>query len=240
MVYRDSEGRTRREQSIGGLGPWDLSGSGDKIVIINDPVAGTHYVLNPESKTADAMPAPRIFMSRESKGDQNVLVVTTENGKTVTEDVKGPRDVRKRVVVSSSGGGDAEVFEMPAPPPGAGAGPLKTMRFEVTDSKDAKKESLGTKTIEGISVEGTRTTITIPAGQIGNERAIDVVSEQWYSPELQTVVMRKHTDPRFGETTFRLSNIKREEPDKSLFEVPADFKVENGGAVKFRTKVKPE
>jgi hypothetical protein len=51
-----------------------------------------------------------------------------------------------------------------------------------------------------------RTTITIPAGEIGNERAIEIVSERWYSPELQLVVMTRHSDPRTGETVYRLTN----------------------------------
>lgn len=244
VVYRDSEGRTRREQSLGSIGPWGSSSSPDKIVIINDPVTGVHYVLNPDEKTADAMPVPRVVLSREEKGGQNVVVVTAESGKVETVDVKGPREVRKKVIVGSGSPGDAEVFEMQAPPPGAAGmaaiGPMQTMRFEVTDSKDARKESLGKRNIEGVEAEGNRTTITIPAGQVGNERAIDVVTEQWYSPELQTVVMRKHSDPRFGETTFRLTNIRREEPDKSLFEIPADFKIENNGPFRFKTKVKSE
>jgi hypothetical protein len=86
-------------------------------------------------------------------------------------------------------------------------------------------EKLGTQMIEGVSAEGTRTTITIPAGEIGNERAIEIVSERWYSPELQVVVMTRHADPRFGETTYKLTNINRAEQPKTLFEVPPGYTV---------------
>jgi hypothetical protein len=79
--------------------------------------------------------------------------------------------------------------------------------------------------IEGVSAEGTRTTITIPAGEVGNERAIEIVSERWYSPELQVVVMTRHSDPRFGETTYKLTNVNRVEQPKSLFEVPPGYTV---------------
>jgi TonB family protein len=79
--------------------------------------------------------------------------------------------------------------------------------------------------IEGVEAEGKRTTVTIPAGDIGNEQAIDIVNERWYSSELQTVVMTKQSDPRFGETVYRLANIDRSEPDKSLFQVPADYTI---------------
>jgi hypothetical protein len=66
------------------------------------------------------------------------------------------------------------------------------------------------------------------AGEIGNERPLEVVSERWYSPELQTVVMTKHSDPRFGETTYKLTRIDRREPPPSLFQVPPDYKIVEG------------
>ena len=91
--------------------------------------------------------------------------------------------------------------------------------------KRAVKESLGTQIIEGVQAEGARTTITIPAGEIGNDLPIQIVSERWYSPELQTVVMTKHSDPRMGETVYRLTNIVRNEPSPSLFTAPADYKL---------------
>ena len=75
--------------------------------------------------------------------------------------------------------------------------------------RDAQEEALGTRTIEGVAAEGTRTTMTIPAGQIGNEQPIVIVSERWYSPELQALVMSRQSDPRYGETTYRLTGIVR-------------------------------
>jgi hypothetical protein len=86
--------------------------------------------------------------------------------------------------------------------------------------------SLGTKTIEGVTVNGTRIARTIPAGAIGNEKAIEIVFERWYSPDLLTDVMTKRSNPFSGETVFQLTNIKREEPEASLFQVPADYKIE--------------
>jgi hypothetical protein len=99
------------------------------------------------------------------------------------------------------------------------------MEWQGTNEKNAQKESLGKQIIEGVEAEGTRTTITIPAGEIGNERPIEIVSERWYSPELQTVVMTRHSDPRFGESSYKLTNISRTEPDRSLFEVPGGYTV---------------
>ncbi len=83
-------------------------------------------------------------------------------------------------------------------------------------------EDLGTSTIEGVTATGTLTTTTIPAGAIGNLQPIKVVSEEWFSPELKVLVLTKHSDPRTGETVYRLVNIVRAEPDASLFVVPAE------------------
>ncbi|HQU84867.1 MAG TPA: hypothetical protein PKY59_17140, partial [Pyrinomonadaceae bacterium] len=88
-----------------------------------------------------------------------------------------------------------------------------------------KTESLGTKTLEGVSVEGTRITVEIPAGQIGNDKPLSVVTEKWFSPELQVVVYSRHLDPIAGEHVFRLINIKKGEPSAELFSVPNDFKI---------------
>ena len=91
--------------------------------------------------------------------------------------------------------------------------------------QNAKTESLGRQTIEGVQADGRRTTMTIPAGQAGNELPIHIVNESWYSPELQTTVLSKHSDPRNGETVTRLINISRSEPSRMLFEAPADYKL---------------
>jgi hypothetical protein len=67
--------------------------------------------------------------------------------------------------------------------------------------------------------------MTIPAGQMGNEQPIQIVTETWYSPELQTVVLSKHSDPRNGDSVTKLMNISRSEPSRMLFEPTTDFKV---------------
>jgi hypothetical protein len=91
--------------------------------------------------------------------------------------------------------------------------------------------SLGTQEIEGIQAQGTRTTETIPAGKIGNEKPIVITTERWYSPDLQVDVLVKHNDPRMGEVVYQLTNVSREEPDPSLFQVPADYTVQEGPMV---------
>jgi hypothetical protein len=92
-----------------------------------------------------------------------------------------------------------------------------------------KKESLGTQTINGVVAEGTRITHIIPVGQIGNEKPLQVVSERWYSADLQIVLKSTHTDPRSGTTTYTVTSLQRTEPAATLFSVPADYTVQTGG-----------
>jgi hypothetical protein len=101
-------------------------------------------------------------------------------------------------------------------------------------------ESLGTQTVAGVEADGTRNTVTIPPGEIGNEKAIVIVAERWYSPDLQVVVQSRRRDPRMGETTYRLTAITRGEPDHSLFEVPPGFTVVEGPPMhRFGKRSKP-
>jgi len=90
-----------------------------------------------------------------------------------------------------------------------------------------RSEGIGPRVIEGIKADGTRTTITLPPGNVGNDRPIEIVTERWFSPDLQIVMQTRRVDPRVGETVYRLIGITREEPPKHLFEVPADYLIED-------------
>ena len=107
-------------------------------------------------------------------------------------------------------------------------------------NEQVKHEDLGTQTIEGVSAQGKRETVTIPAGQIGNERPIEIVTETWFSPELHTMVLRKHSDPRMGDSTFRLTDIKRNEPDAALFQPPAGAKVRSEPVIELHRELHRE
>jgi Ca2+-binding EF-hand superfamily protein len=159
-IFRDGAGRTRREQTIDKIGSFSI-GEPQKIVLINDFDAKTHYFLDVNRKTFRRQP---IDDRRPPKVENE-----PQNGTT---------------------------------------------------------ESLGTKMLEGVKVEGTRTIFEIPVGQIGNDKPIQVITEKWYSPELQMIVMSRHVDPLAGEQVFRLVNIKLGEPSADLFSVPKDFKSE--------------
>jgi hypothetical protein len=92
-----------------------------------------------------------------------------------------------------------------------------------------KKESLGTQVINGVSAEGTRITKIIPAGKIGNDRAINTVYERWVSTDLQIVVKSTRTSPRDGTITYQVTNLQKAEPAATLFAVPAGYAVQAGG-----------
>jgi hypothetical protein len=86
-------------------------------------------------------------------------------------------------------------------------------------------ESLGTQVMAGVTVQGTRSTETIPAGAVGNQNPIVISSERWVSPQLQETIYSKHTDPRFGTTIYQLTNINQAEPAATLFQVPSGYAI---------------
>lgn len=201
-VYRDSEGRTRREQSLSGFGSLAPQPT-RQMIFITDPVAGASYMLQPETKTARKTVSPTAAGLRQTL-EENRRLFTGSAEALRTETLR--REALRAQAV-------------PAEPPRA-----ETMRAALLSPP--KRESLGRQWIEGVEVEGTRTVTLIPAGQIGNERPIEIVSERWFSPELKTVVLSRTVDPRTGETVYRLTNISRAEPARSLFEIPPDYNVQ--------------
>jgi hypothetical protein len=118
----------------------------------------------------------------------------------------------------------ARTMQIPATRTGSGTPNARTSRTLAT----AKTEDLGAQIVQGVSAQGKRITRTIPAAQEGNDKEIDIVSETWYSPDLQVVVMSKTSDPRFGESLYQLNGILRAEPDPALFAVPADYTLREG------------
>lgn len=139
------------------------------------------------------------------------------------------------MTMSGTAGKNVMVFTSDAPPP-PGAAP-QIMTFDRVGGGPAmalpkfetKSEPLGKRMIEGTEAEGVRTTITIPAGAMGNQLPLETVSERWTSTELKTVVMTTRKDPRTGETTYKLTNLRKGEPSRLLFEAPADYTVQEGG-----------
>jgi hypothetical protein len=225
VVYRDGEGRERREQSIPNIGPFAAQGAPPMTIFISDPVAGVNYSLNPSNKTAIKMPVPQIGsrppMPPGAPG--GVMVQRFDvaaGGSEVERDMKSPGVMIQRSDVAG-GGATASIV---APP-----GPSQVMIYSKSGMALAANppdvQQLGTKVVEGVQADGTRTTLTIPAGQIGNVNAIQIVDEVWRSPELQVIVHSEHSDPRMGTTVYSLQNISRSDPSPALFQVPADYTV---------------
>jgi hypothetical protein len=214
QVYRDSEGRTRRDQTLGSIGPYAAAFDPPQTYFINDPVAGVNYILDPRTKVARKMARMEFKLRSDSKAP---------GGPGAPPPPRAPKE----------GEDHTFVFQTAAPPPPGGPdlppGEGVTVEFSGHSSKaETKTEKLEARSIEGVQAEGTRITTTIPAGAIGNEQPIQIVNENWYSPELQVIVMTSHSDPRFGVTTYRLINIQRGEPAATLFQVPPDYTVKEG------------
>jgi hypothetical protein len=229
-VFRDSEGRTRREQSFKGLGVLGVGDEPLQTIFINDPVAGVTYSLDARSHIAHKSVPFRFELS----GKPGVGGAAVGEGQRFEFRVApgGAPPAGGMIVTAPLGAAPPPGSQLPPPEtetfsmrPDGGAVATYVFRTRTGPNANEVKEQLGKQNIEGVEAEGTRTTVTIPAGEIGNERAIEIVSERWYSPELQLVVMTRHSDPRSGETTYKLTSINRSEPAKSLFEVPADYTI---------------
>jgi hypothetical protein len=92
--------------------------------------------------------------------------------------------------------------------------------------QERQSESLGSQVIEGLNAEGKRYTTVYPAGAIGNEQPLEIVTEVWISTELHIPLLHKSDDPRRGQTVTQVTNIRRDEPSPDLFQVPPDYTVE--------------
>ena len=176
MIYRDSQGRVRREIGFE-LNTPSTGAAKRAMIVITDPVSGNRYMLNPENKTAHQMP---LHPGKPGPGAPDAM-----------HDMHGKM----------------------------GGGP---------NAANLKTDQLGTKAINGLQAVGTRMTRTIPAGEIGNLNPIEVVTERWYSSDLQLPLLTSHNDPMMGTMTVKLVNINRGEPDAALFQVPSDYKLVSG------------
>ena len=194
IIYRDGEGRIRRETSFKSR---DASGAyrEHKTIQVSDSFGVPIFILDPQNRTARKFPARPINEIPGVMAFPDVAVGGVSNrAAIVSGNVVGPGQIRS------------------------------VARFGVNG--ESKNESLGSQMIEGVAAEGTRTTHTIPAGSMGNERPIEITYERWRSKELQLDVLIKSVDPRSGESTQQMTNINPGEPDPALFEIPSDYTVQ--------------
>ena len=214
-LYRDTEGRTRTERAV----------QGKTFITIVDPVAHTSVRLDPSTKTA--------WKTSRGAGFGLVTPVPT----TAAAD-KLAFEAGLAAGMTTGGRGAAAAWTpVPTTPPDARVKAAldeyqKTYAETQARQNAASRtnaEDLGVLYQNGVPAQGTRTTVTIPVGQIGNNREIKVVNERWYSQDLQMTVKSINSDPRFGTTTYELKNISRSSPDATLFQIPGDYTTIEGG-----------
>jgi hypothetical protein len=238
-VYRDSEGRTRRETP-------------DNITI-TDPVANVTYFLDPKSMTGSKLnmasgnytfvrtmspgPTPNgeaATLSFHTTGDGPATISvngTPVDEKAFAEAIAKAKasgatqtlNYERREVTTAVGSGSGTGIGIGIATAG---GPGMIVRDAIrVPLKNSTREPLGKQMIEGVNAEGVRESSTIDVGAIGNDRPIQVSNESWYSAELQMNIMTKHSDPRTGDESFRLTNINRSEPAAYLFQAPAGYQI---------------
>jgi len=101
------------------------------------------------------------------------------------------------------------------------AGPIDNGKRYLT------RESLGSDVVDGLNVAGTRETITINPGVVGNSQPLVATREFWYSPDLQVNLSVTRKDPRVGTEVIHVVDLSRAEPDPAMFQVPAGFVIEH-------------
>jgi hypothetical protein len=220
MAYRDGAGRTRQEV---------VDAKGElKLVTIHDPVAGATWILRPQDRTATRI-------ARLGEAERQAIRKAAEAGRKAGEAAHarverhkledGKEEIIVKRVVRTDGAAlenglhaQRDLQSRLAP---LTAGAFGDMKW----AAKATTKDLGTRDFNGVKAEGKLRSYEIPAGEIGNRNPIVVSDETWYAPDLQITVYTKHSDPRSGDTVFRLDNLKREEPAAGLFAVPSDYTV---------------
>ncbi len=203
--FRDGEGRTRTENADGST------------VSVSDPVSGA------SAEMSGGQAQNRKIVRR---GTFRTTSTAAAMGSDMSETKKLALEqslqmAREKVIAEMASQAKANADSGTTPKA------LPTAVFAVSrDKLEAKNkgtsEDLGVQLINGIAAKGTRTTITIPVGQIGNDREIKVVSERWFSDDLGMLIKSTNNDPRFGETTYELTNVLQVAQDPSLFQIPED------------------
>lgn len=234
-VYRDGEGRIRRE---------DDRASGIPTISITDPVAKTTTTLDVTNRIAHETAGVNVIV--ELSAALNTLTASLRERPSTTGDgaggvitaaparagrIAGSSDPQSQ---RSSGGGGRGGAVAPAPVGGGGArgGAVgaAAMTPRAARGEDRVDETLPSRQIEGVMCTGIRRTTTIAKGAIGNDLPIKIVSEEWTSTDLQVLVLTDVNDPRSGRTTYQLQRIARVEPEASLFKAPSDYTIQKATA----------
>ncbi len=241
--------------ALGQISPFTLESKANTVTVtFNAPrgtpipaVTGAPYSANQATESVQTLAdgthvtqtRSTSHITRDSRGktrtERPILVTRGENGwnLTVTE-IRDP--VEGLYYILDQQNKVAHRFATPSAPTAPAAtlpaiGPQMQVGTPspkpVTDGTrpETSNEKLGSQMMEGVMVEGYRSTTTWPVGTQGNDRPIVSTHESWISEELKTEVLMKNSDPRFGENTFKLTNIERTESDPTLFQVPPDYTI---------------
>jgi hypothetical protein len=238
-VYRDGAGRIRREQTVLGLASLAPARDGQRTITISDPVEGMAITLDEQARTARRTRIRSIlflnngalFMPANPANTQ-LFTLTRDGGSLTLLDPSAPRQrsddfyIRRAPSAGYRLGSDQSLSDLLSllqlqSGRGAGAG----SRTLAAAGAPPVTTALGNRTIEGLSTRGTRTTQTIPAGAIGNDRPIVISDEIWESDALQEVVASKHVDPRTGTVDYKLTNVRLGEPPAELFTIPQGYTI---------------
>jgi hypothetical protein len=204
------------------------------MINIFDPVGGKSYMLDPTGRIAREVPQFQMAIAH----DQVELAKAAGEARVFqgqsTFNVAVPPPPPEPPVPAPLGAGTASVTVIQGAEGTQGVrvytrterGLVFSPFPEGTTGAYEPAEDLGEQVLEGLLVKGTRMTDTIPAGTIGNDRPIDIVTERWYSEDIKAMVLERHSDPRFGETTYRLVNVVRGEPSPDLFQVPQGYEIQ--------------
>jgi len=250
-IYRDAQGRIRRESqlSVPGL-PAGIAAS--TFITIVDRKIGFGFVLDPQEMVAHRYelngPAPSYIARLSAQGSGNALFAPAPAqpaGATASAQAPTPspsseshwrlhgfvhraHTANESQSAATPGGGQSARLNSGFLPEDTGVASAPTMRIDqplLAAPNPVRTENLGEQMILGFRATGTRVITTLPAGQIGNDRPIDIVSEQWFSPELEVVMRSLHRDPWAGEFTTTVIRISRGDQPATLFEIPERYKV---------------
>ena len=219
VFYRDSAGRTRVENTSQGR------------TIIVDPIARVTITLTEANKTARRMP---MLGSVEATAKLGAALAAPEMARTMA--AQAATSTASGTYTFTVGEGSTTATVTTGGAIASGSAP----RVVRAGSENMQHEELGAQSFNGVLATGTKNTLTIPQGQIGNNRDIHVINERWYSDDLQMLVKTVNSDPRFGDNTYEFTNISRDEPNSSLFQIPGDYTIIEASAGRGRGTVVPD
>ena len=211
QVWRDSEGRVRRE-------------TGNQVMIY-DPVTNLSYSINTKNQTVRKLPLGTYMFTATPDGSKTNTQYFRFSTSTDPSDSPDTHKVRLDAQMENLAQIEAKRNMEIATLETARGMAMDPATGKVTARAKGVTQTLGKRMMEGVNADGTSETSTIETGAIGNDRPIQTVNERWFSSDLQTVMMSRHNDPRTGEETFKLINVSRTEPPGYLFQIPAGYQV---------------